>query len=89
MALLLIETFYVIYIMEAKPHDDSVFNSLEYFNEGALILLCYMMFVYTGIVADNSILSAKVPLYIQLGIVVAIVVGNFILLVRNGIINVR
>ena len=75
-----------------------MFIKLEYFNEGALILLCYMMFVYTGIVCKGeedgtcntkAIFTDKVPLYISLGITFIIVIGNFILLIRNSFVKIR
>ena len=73
----------MVYIIDSKPHDEDVFTHLEYFNEGALILLCYMMFIYSGIIANKAIFTEnKVPLYISIGITAVIVVGNFIVMFR-------
>lgn len=72
------------YIIDSKPHDDDIFISLEYFNEGAVVLLCFMMFIYSGIVPGREILTNKIPLYISIGITVLIVVCNFGVMIRNA-----
>jgi len=95
---LVMQTMYMIYIIEAKPHTEDIFIKLEYFNEGLLVMLCYMMFVYTGIVCrgleDGScdtkvIFTDKLPLYISCTLTGVIVLGNFIVLIRNSFYKFR
>ena len=99
---LIMQTMYIVYIIDSKPHTDNIFIKLEYFNEGLLVLLCYMMFIYTGIVPckveesgynyycnSKAIFTDKIPLYISLGIIAIIVVGNFAILIRNSFLKIK
>lgn len=44
-----VQTAYIMYVWDQKPHTNHVFNQLELFNESMIILMCYVMVVYTGI----------------------------------------
>lgn len=78
----------MIYIMISKPHTEDIFISLEYFNEGLLIVLCYLMLIYSG-TFGLAITLEKIPLYVSIGITVLIVVGNFGVLLRNSILKIK
>ena len=45
-----IQSLYIIYIIESKPHIVMKFNRLELFNEGALMCLGYVSLAFSGIV---------------------------------------
>ena len=45
---LVIQSAYVIYILEAKPHTKRISFWLEMFNEGVLIILSFIMLCYCG-----------------------------------------
>ena len=50
MLFLVIQTAYLSYIHMAKPHEDPIFNKLEFINEYALIAFGYVMFIFVGLV---------------------------------------
>ena len=77
----MIQTVYLIYIMHAMPHTESMFNKLEFFNEGMIILMCYIMFVFAG-VGDREILNSDIPLYFCIGISAIIVAVNVFVMLR-------
>ena len=81
MAFLVIQTAYIIYIMHSMPHTESMFNKLEFFNEGMIVLMCYIMFVFAG-VGDRAVLMTDIPLYICMGISSIIVAVNILVMVR-------
>lgn len=51
---LMIQTFYLKYINHTKPHTQFIFNVLEFFNEGALIILAYVMIGYSEVMPFSS-----------------------------------
>jgi hypothetical protein len=81
MAFLVIQTAYIIYIMHSMPHTEDMFNKLEFFNEGMIVLMCYIMFVFAG-VGDREVLMSDVPLYICIGISAIIVAVNVFVMIR-------
>ena len=87
-AFIIIQTAYVIYIMHAMPHTESMFNKLELFNEGMIILMCYIMFVFAG-VGNRDILLSDIPLYICMTITALIVVVNVCVMLRLYLQNAR
>lgn len=87
-AFLIIQTAYVIYIMHAMPHTESMFNKLELFNEGMIILMCYIMFVFAG-VGNRDILASDIPLYACMAISALIVVVNVFVMLRLYLQNAR
>ena len=68
---------YIRYIQSTKPHTNDVFNRLELFNEGSLILLCYIMLAYSGIIPIDQIIDNEIPLFASLIIAALIVAVNF------------
>ena len=57
---LFMQSLYVVYILDAKPHTMKIFNKLEFFNETALIILSYMSIAFTGIMQNTSRLASLV-----------------------------
>ena len=49
MCFLIVQTFYILYIHEVKPHDESAFNKLELINEYSLMAFGYTMLLFTGV----------------------------------------
>ena len=49
--LLFIQTVYLAYVHHVKPHSQSLFNNLEFFNEYCLVILGYVMLCFTKIMA--------------------------------------
>ena len=74
---LLIQTIYVMYVWETKPHTRDIFNKLEFFNEGMIVLMCYIMIGYSGIGSIEYILSSNIQLYISLAMTFFVVIANF------------
>lgn len=54
----MVQTVYVMYIADTKPHSEEIFNCLEFFNEGMISLMCYIMICYTGIGESKLITRA-------------------------------
>ena len=44
---LLIQSAYIIYVHSVRPHNDSIFNTLEFVNEYLMVALAYIMFNFT------------------------------------------
>jgi len=59
-----------------------MFNKLEFFNEGFIILLVYIMLCWSGIGDRDVIQNSNIPLYISLGISGIIVVANIFVMLR-------
>ena len=81
MAFIAIQTAYIVYIIHSMPHTESVFNKLEFFNEGLIVLMCYIMFVFAG-VGDRELLMSDIPLYICMAISAIIVIANVSVMIR-------
>jgi len=77
-----IQTLYVMYIADSRPHSLSIFNLLEFFNEGMITLMCYIMLCFTGIGPSNMIMQSKTPMYLSLAVTVSIVIANFSVLIK-------
>ena len=45
---LLLQSLYLFYIADTKPHLHTTFNRLEFLNEGALMALAYLMIAFSG-----------------------------------------
>lgn len=87
-AFIILQTAYFMYIVHAQPHSDGIFNTLELWNEGMIVLMCYIMLVYTGIGSKDpsyDILSEKAPQYLALLVTALIVLPNFGVLIRMTI----
>ena len=77
-----IQTAYVLYVTDAKPHTNDIFNHLEFFNEGMIILMCYTMIVFSGIGPYADILKSITPIYFSVGITGLIVAANFGVMIK-------
>ena len=74
MAFLLIQNLYILYIYDTKPHTSKIFNRLEFYNEGSLILLAYIMIGYSEVMPSNNdgnLLTFVMSLVITVGIAFA------------------
>ena len=49
MIFLVIQSLYVWYVNDTRPHTNNLFNRLEFFNEGSLMFLAYLMLGYSEI----------------------------------------
>ena len=76
-AFIFIQTAYVLYIFDCEPHTNEIFNTLEFFNEGMIILMCYIMICYSGLGPVQEIMKSSVPFYISILITALIVFANF------------
>ena len=78
---LVIQTFYILYIFDTTPHTKWIFNRLEFINEGALILLSYVMLVFSGLtpISDlmNNLIAYTVAEWVGIGIAIMIAMVNF------------
>lgn len=79
---LFIQTIYVMYVWNTKPHTRNIFNKLEFVNEGVIVLMCYMMICFSGIGPTEYILNSKVALFISIGMTVFVVAANFFVMFR-------
>lgn len=86
---ILIQTIYVMYIADTRPHSEETFNILEFFNEGMITLMCYIMICFTGVGPRHYIMQAKTPVYLSLAITVLIVMANFGVLIKMTIAKIK
>ena len=49
-----IQSVYLWYINDTRPHTNNIFNRLEFFNEGSLMLLAYLMIGYSDVMPYNT-----------------------------------
>ena len=49
-----IQSVYLWYINDTRPHTNNIFNRLEFFNEGSLMLLAYLMIGYSDVMPHNT-----------------------------------
>ena len=77
-----VQTAYVLYVTDAKPHTNDIFNYLEFFNEGMIIFMCYTMICFSGIGPFAEILKSTTPIYFSVGITGLIVVANFGVMIK-------
>lgn len=82
MSFLIVQTFYVFYIMHSKPHTENVFNKLELFNELMIILMCYIMLVFSGIGDRDNIIERKEPLVFSVAISAILIIVNLYVMVK-------
>ena len=77
----MIQTFYILYIIATRPHTTNMFNSLEFFNEGALIILAYVMLIFSGMTPIDDLIANNIAYtvaeWLGIGIAIVIAVVNF------------
>ena len=84
-----IQTIYLLYVIDAKPHTNEIFNHLEIFNEGMIILMCYTMICFSGIGPFAEILKSATPIYFSVGITGLIVAANFGVMIKMTLGKIR
>ena len=52
---LLIQSLYLLYIIDVMPHTLNTFNYLEMINEILLMILAYMSLAYTGLIQGQLV----------------------------------
>ena len=65
-----------MYIADTQPHTNNIFNWLEFFNEGLIIIMCYIMICYAGIGPVEEILKSSVPITISITITGLMIAAN-------------
>ena len=82
----MLQTFYMVYILKSRPHTTDIFNYLEFFNEGALITLAYVMLIFSGMTPINDLIANKVAYVVAewsgISIAILIAVVNFYVMFR-------
>lgn len=74
-----------MYIVYARPHSEDIFNYLEIWNEGLIIMMCYLMLIYTGMGSQEQsfeVLKIKSPQIVSLIVTFLIILANVGVLVR-------
>ena len=78
---LILQSVYLLYIFDSKPHNMKIFNRLEFFNEGMLMILAYVMLIFSGMIPIDDLLANEscyiFAEWIGIGITLAICVMNF------------
>ena len=85
LAIIFLQTAYVMYIVYARPHSEDIFNYLEIWNEGLIIMMCYLMLIYTGMGSQDQsfeVLKIKSPQIVSLVVTFLIILANVGVLVR-------
>lgn len=70
-----LQTLYVTYIYRVKPHDNPVFNSLEVFNEIALIGFAYSMLIFSGLnwpISENQSKYGKSASLLTIALIITV-----------------
>ena len=49
-----IQSIYLWYVNDTRPHTNKIFTRLEFFNEGSLMFLAYIMIAYTDVMPYNA-----------------------------------
>ena len=77
MGFIFVQTLYLFFILQTKPHTRRIFNHLEIFNEGMIIIMCYIMIVYSGMCSIQSVMKLKQPIYSSITVTCLILLVNF------------
>ena len=86
---------YLIYIHGVRPHNDSIFNTLEFINEYCMIALAYLMLKFVNLVhvwdyetgapqPESPELNTRVE-YAAIAIILLMAVLNFLVMIRISI----
>ena len=79
----------MIYIADTKPHTSNIFNWLEFWNEGLVIIMCYVMICYSGIGPVEEILKTNVPIAISIVIVGLIMAANLGMMLKMNYTKIK
>lgn len=78
---IILQSIYLLYIFESRPHSTRLFNRLEFFNEGMLTLLAYVMLIFSGMTPISDLLADKLVYgfaeWLGVGMALFICVMNF------------
>ena len=70
-----------------------MFNNLEFFNEGALIILAYVMLIFSGMTPIDDLIANDtaytVAEWLGIGIAIAIAVVNFYVMFKMTITKMK
>ena len=77
---LLVQAAYILYVYDTMPHTSMLYNRLEFFNEGLLMLLAYFMIAYCGIMPTGD--STRLAYFASLAIVMLVTGANLYVLAR-------
>jgi hypothetical protein len=87
----MVQMFYLSYIHLTRPHEEQIFNALEFTNEYAMLCLSYLMINFTTIVAlrdakTNELIPSSPNLnktveYLAIFLITLITVINFSMMV--------
>ena len=95
LSFIFIQTGYLLYIHTVHPHNDSVFNLLEFVNEYCMIALAYLMLKFVNLVQiwdyethapkqDSPKLNTGVE-YTAIAIILLMALLNFLVMIRLSI----
>ena len=93
--LLFIQMGYLVYIHAVRPHNDSIFNTLEFINEYCMMALAYLMLKFVNLVQiwdyetqapqpANIELNTRVE-YAAIAIILLMAVLNFLVMIRISV----
>ena len=85
---LLLQSIYVFYIADSRPHLHTTFNRLEFLNEGTLMILAYMMIAFSGCVLGqvNRNIVAEV---VGILMIATVIISNLYVLTRKTIVKFK
>ena len=78
-----------MYIAETLPHTNKIFNWLEFWNEGLIVLICYIMICYAGIGPVDEIVKSNVPIAISIIIASLIMAANLSMMLKMNYIKIK
>ena len=95
LSFLIIQTGYLIYIHAVRPHNDSIFNTLEFVNEYCMVALAYLMLKFVNLVQiwdyetnkpmpEDMELNTRVE-YAAIVIILLMAVLNFLVMIRISV----
>ena len=79
----------MLYIEDTKPHSNVIFNWLEFWNEGLIIIMCYIMICYAGIGPVEEILKSNVPIAISIVIASLIMAANLGMMLKMNYTKIK
>ena len=95
LCLLFIQIGYLTYIHAVRPHNDSIFNTLEFINEYSMMALSYLMLKFVNLVhvwdyetqapqSENIELNMRVE-YAALSIILLMALINFLVMIKISV----
>ena len=78
-----------MYIADTLPHTNKIFNWLEFWNEGLIVLICYIMICYAGIGPVEEILQSNAPIIISIVIASLIMAANLSMMLKMNYTKIK